>query len=919
MFQSLLNLSFDSDPEELFSLAENEYAVNNIEQALDLYKQAANMNYAPALYKLGLILIEIGSKDLIIAKGLEFLNKAAELNNPDANYKLSCMYKEGKLLKKDLQIASTYLIKAANLGELSAIYELALLYETGMETINIGKNLDVAFKLFSLAAESGYPQAQNKLGLFYYHKNDYTKASDWFSEAAKQGLSVAQSNLGILLLKQKNYAEAANWFLRASLKKHPEAEYRLGLMLESQFIKLNKDSLPEIWYKRAAAQEHVQAQYKMGSFYENGNSTIDRNLSIAFDWYMKAAKQEHAGAQYKVGLFYEKGTSNLKANFKEAANWYTKAATQAHKQAQYKLVELYEKDTEDSKTNDKLAFSWCEKAAEQNHIGAIYKLAYFYEKGFGIAKNIAFARYWYQKAFILGDRKAKKALSELPSLDASQQSQVNKALRIAIANKNYKETLLQIKGGADINNLNADNQNPITLAYKYKVWNILELLLLEQQSISMEKIEEALLNCKKNYEPGFKFRKQRRDSLDKAVNSFVANPLFDIDIPDLFDTVSNKYIAHLRSREVVETTSASNITSSKSASGQLGFFITSGTKLTGWLPEYFLPMRIRIFFEILLKIEMDLIDDLPCAKETLAQLLKTEILLMLEVLAVRINAKIINLAPETEKASLVEAQARNIVNRIQMLEEGQEYIIHSGFVGHTLYVNFKRQAENIIVRIDNLGAGCLKHKVMQKPSKKTSAAIQQNYRQPYLIGFVPREEFKSDNKVFNYIVDLLKAQFQEKDIALGKIYSNEFQNASQISLAVWPYKKQQLVGNCVVINKQIGLHLRLDICIEGKYLRGDEDGKPLLYDWLRANEEALVSESNAHRRRPNMYTESVTEKIAEITDTLHTSELRENPLTTRNSIPDAFWRNTIITENIISPQILRVAQHEPEAKVLDLS
>lgn len=44
-------------------------------------------------------------------------------------------------------------------------------------------------------AEEGDARFQNDLGLFYFDRNEFTKAKDWLEKAATQGDAFAQYNL----------------------------------------------------------------------------------------------------------------------------------------------------------------------------------------------------------------------------------------------------------------------------------------------------------------------------------------------------------------------------------------------------------------------------------------------------------------------------------------------------------------------------------------------------------------------------------------------------------------------------------------------------------------------------------------------------------------------------------------------------
>merc|ERR1712048_822162 len=82
------------------------------------------------------------------------------------------------------------------MGDAAAQYNLALFYQNSMEE----KREIEAVKLYQLAADQGYVNALNSLGICYLEglgvSKDNLKAVKFFSSAAAQGVVAAQVNLG---------------------------------------------------------------------------------------------------------------------------------------------------------------------------------------------------------------------------------------------------------------------------------------------------------------------------------------------------------------------------------------------------------------------------------------------------------------------------------------------------------------------------------------------------------------------------------------------------------------------------------------------------------------------------------------------------------------------------------------------------
>jgi TPR repeat protein len=93
-----------------------------------------------------------------------------------------------------------------------------------------------AIKWYRLAADQGYPEAENNLGALYEAglgaAQDEVIAVKWFRLAAVHENVKAQTNLGIMYANGKgvpqDFTEARNWFQRAADRGEPKALSNLG-------------------------------------------------------------------------------------------------------------------------------------------------------------------------------------------------------------------------------------------------------------------------------------------------------------------------------------------------------------------------------------------------------------------------------------------------------------------------------------------------------------------------------------------------------------------------------------------------------------------------------------------------------------------------------------------------------------------
>jgi hypothetical protein len=141
--------------------------------------------------------------------------------------KASELYREGKY-----QEAFQEYLRAAEQGDVHAQAFLAWMYKAGCGT---QKNEGESIKWYRVAADRGYPLAQELLGYFYYQKEDYATARDWYEMAASQNYLSAIWRLGRMHLNGKgtpvDVAKATALFEQAARQGHVFSKRDLALLL----------------------------------------------------------------------------------------------------------------------------------------------------------------------------------------------------------------------------------------------------------------------------------------------------------------------------------------------------------------------------------------------------------------------------------------------------------------------------------------------------------------------------------------------------------------------------------------------------------------------------------------------------------------------------------------------------------------
>ena len=349
-------------------------------------------------------------------------------------------------------------------GDAEAQFNLGLDYELSDET---GQNI-MAISLYRLAAERGYPPAQNKLGVCYEEgcgvEKNVEEAVRLFREAASQGNLNAQYNLGVCYEEgigvKKDAKEAARLFelaaaqdhaaslqkiesiqkvsfkdkkdpvsLRAKLGKKQEtpaedktaaipadpedavAQFNLAARyLEGISIRQDMAEAIRLFRLSAIAGGYTPAQYQLGICYRDGIG-VNSNADAAFLWFKRAASAGNAAAQNEVGTYYRNGIGTTEKDVDEAAGWYEKSAAQGNVKALTNLALCYQDDW-GGEINRRQAVELLKQAVAKEYRVAQYHLGVCYEFGRGVARDINEAIRLYGLASAQGYRKAGHRLNQ---------------------------------------------------------------------------------------------------------------------------------------------------------------------------------------------------------------------------------------------------------------------------------------------------------------------------------------------------------------------------------------------------------------------------------------------------------------------------------------------------------------------------
>jgi serine/threonine-protein kinase len=200
-------------------------------------------------------------------KAVDLYRQAAYQGFAKAEVNLGDMYFYGRGgLSQSYLDAQSWYLKAAQQDSPLAQFRLGVMYEKGL-----GTNKDVlrAVQYYQSAANEGYAEAENLMGIFYATgtggiTEDDKQAVAWYQKAADQGFAKAEKNLGDMYFfgrgVDRDYKQAMVWYGKAADQNIADAQYRLGYMYEKGLgvAQSNQDAVTQ--YKKAARNGSVEAQ-----------------------------------------------------------------------------------------------------------------------------------------------------------------------------------------------------------------------------------------------------------------------------------------------------------------------------------------------------------------------------------------------------------------------------------------------------------------------------------------------------------------------------------------------------------------------------------------------------------------------------------------------------------------------------------
>lgn len=404
---------------------------SNVTQKLQLYKEAAELGYAPAAYALAREYdkLRYNSLENEALRGTYYV-QAAQAGIVEAYRNAGEAFATGVGVEKNLEMACSFYKKDYDRLPLSFVaYRLAELYE---EQGCYAEALKWVEKAEGWHKEEGLQERLNKL-------------VDWEKLSAEELTEKADQ-----LYDQKEFEDSFLMFKLAAARGNARAAYCLGF--DYYFEKGTKADYKAAfyWLHQAELAEYKSAFFNLGLAYREGKG-VPKDLSTAFSYFQRAVERGDSRAYLRIGDAYRLGEGteideekarsfylkSIEANrsvgaccynmalierekrrFSEAMEWANKAAAQKYTESKYLIrnlqLDLAQADSTNADqfqqalrytiTGHKTeAFQIFYELAKKNHRDATRELAICYDSGRGVPQDKAKAVDYYKKLVDMGD------------------------------------------------------------------------------------------------------------------------------------------------------------------------------------------------------------------------------------------------------------------------------------------------------------------------------------------------------------------------------------------------------------------------------------------------------------------------------------------------------------------------------------
>jgi len=270
-------------------------------KAYQLYKASADMNYAPAMFRLAAFYDrgDVVEKDPQMY--IQLLTKAAQLGEDRAQNSLGVCYHDGVGVKQDYAVARHWYEKALENGNTKALENISFLCADQKDTLGMKKYV-------AMGVERGLARSQFLMAEMYRQgigvEKDLAQAEEWYKKAAENGYLSAYSSLSVIQFDRKDYKATWKFVSEGMNKGDTNAFYNAGFLCEHG-LGVEADCLLATQYYQHAIQyengNQARAYFQLGRILYEGCDKVERDEQKGLEYIRKAAQMGNPeAAEYKV-------------------------------------------------------------------------------------------------------------------------------------------------------------------------------------------------------------------------------------------------------------------------------------------------------------------------------------------------------------------------------------------------------------------------------------------------------------------------------------------------------------------------------------------------------------------------------------------------------------------------------------------
>lgn len=260
---------------------------------------------------------ESDEKNEIFSKMFQPVIQLAQRGDMFAQYEIGFLFRSGNGTDMDMNEALKWWEKSAQVGYTVAMMQLG-------ETYYYGRGIEP----------------------------DYESAKKWFHMAGNRGNNEAITNLGIIAVEEDDFASAVQYFTIAAESGYADAQNRLGVRYSNGEGVEQDDTIAFQWFMKAAEQGHMKAQSNVGNYYHYGNGvemdhekakewlrkSAEQGYEVAkdnlYDWYAEGTRSSNESVTETI-MVSSSGAGYITSDTYESIKTACEVFVMTHNTSQY--------------------------------------------------------------------------------------------------------------------------------------------------------------------------------------------------------------------------------------------------------------------------------------------------------------------------------------------------------------------------------------------------------------------------------------------------------------------------------------------------------------------------------------------------------------------------------------------------------